>query len=159
MISGDKTYIKKAIELGRASMSSNNGGPFGAVVVKNGEIIGEGQNSVTALNDPTAHAEISAIRNACSNQGSYSLEGATLYTSCEPCPMCLGAIFWSRISKIVFAATREDATQIAGFDDDHFYEEINTTWEKRQIDYMEIGRKEGQALFREWQLKSDKRMY
>ena len=157
-MSRDEFYIQKAIALGRASMT-NNGGPFGAIVVLNDEIIGEGQNAVTSKNDPTAHAEISAIRNACSNKKSYSLEGATLYTSCEPCPMCLGAIYWARISRIVYAATRDDATDIAGFDDDHFYEEMNSSWEGRKIASLEINREEGRQLFQEWKLKSDKRMY
>ena len=156
---GDIYYMQKAIELGRTSMEHKNGGPFGAIVVKDGEIIGEGMNSVTNDNDPTAHAEVMAIRNACKKVGSYSLEGATLYTSCEPCPMCLGAIYWSRISRIVFAATREDATKVAGFDDDHFYDEMNSSWEDRKIEFQEISRKEGQRLFEEWRLKSDKRMY
>jgi len=158
-MTGDKIFISRAIELARISMDKDGGGPFGAVVVLDKKIIGEGMNAVTKDNDPTAHAEVMAIRNACEKRETYSLEGATLYTSCEPCPMCLGAIYWARISRIVFAATREDATKVAGFDDDHFYEEINSSWEDRNIEYLEINREEGQKLFQEWNIKSDKRMY
>ncbi len=155
----DEKFIIRAIELGRSSMQKNQGGPFGAVVVLDGAILGEGSNSVTSNNDPTAHAEINAIRQACAKKGNYSLEGAVIYTSCEPCPMCLGAIYWARISKVVYAATREDAKDIAGFDDDHFYEEMHLTWKERSIENVEINREEGIQLFREWSTKSDKEMY
>ena len=158
-MNSDDKFILRAIELGRLSIHRSTGGPFGAVVVLNDKIIGEGSNSVTSQNDPTAHAEINAIRNACLHLGSYSLEGAVLYTSCEPCPMCLGAIFWARISKVVFAATKGDASAIGGFDDDHFYEEINAPWEKRIIAHEEIMRAEGQKLFEEWKQNSDRIMY
>lgn len=159
MMNTDDKFMQRAIELGRESMDQNTGGPFGAVIVFDNKIIGEGKNLVTSQNDPTAHAEINAIRDACKNQGSHSLDGAVLYTSCEPCPMCLGAIYWARIGTIVFAATREDATRIAGFDDDHFYEEINASWENRKKEYRQILRPEGRKLFKAWKQKSDKKMY
>ena len=155
----DKDYINRAIALGRSAMQSDQGGPFGAVVVLDGVVLGEGSNSVTSHNDPTAHAEINAIRQACAKKGDYTLEGAVIYTSCEPCPMCLGAIYWARISKVVYAATREDAKDIAGFDDDHFYEEMNASWEQRSIENVALNREDGIQLFREWSSKSDRKMY
>ena len=113
-------YLKKAINLATKGMEANGGGPFGAIIVdKNGKIVGQGHNKVTSTNDPTAHAEIVAIRNACENLNTFQLEGCTIYTSCEPCPMCLGAIYWARPDRIIFAAGREDAAKI-GFDDDFY---------------------------------------
>jgi len=155
----DEKFIKIAIQLGRESMMKHSGGPFGAVVVLGNNIIGKGKNSVISSIDPTAHAEIIAIRNACQNIGSFRLDGAVLYTSCEPCPMCLGAIYWARIRRVVFAATKDDATSIGGFDDDHFYEEINCSWEARKIEGIQINQKEARQLFQEWKMKADKRMY
>ncbi|MGC2236356.1 MAG: nucleoside deaminase, partial [Pyrinomonadaceae bacterium] len=112
----DEYFMSRAITLAQNGMDSNAGGPFGAIVVRHGEIIGEGSNRVTSTNDPTAHAEITAIREACQKLGSFQLENCTIYTSCEPCPMCLGAIYWARPERVVFACTREDAAKI-GFDD------------------------------------------
>jgi tRNA(Arg) A34 adenosine deaminase TadA len=158
-MNNDDEYMERAIELARNSMEQNTGGPFGAVVVLDNKIIGEGKNLVTSQNDPTSHAEINAIREACRHLGRYSLDGAVLYTSCEPCPMCLGAIYWARISKVVYAATREDATKIGGFDDDHFYEEINASWEERKIDYGQVLRLKSQKLFEAWRKKNNKQLY
>jgi tRNA(Arg) A34 adenosine deaminase TadA len=155
----DHRFMERAIELGRNSMKQNTGGPFGAVVVLGNKIIGEGKNLVTTQNDPTSHAEINAIRDACRYLGSYSLDGAVLYTSCEPCPMCLGAIFWARIGKVVYAATREDATKIGGFDDDHFYEEISASWEARNIDSGQVLSNKSRELFEAWRKKTDKQLY
>lgn len=158
-MNSDDKYMEKAIELARDSMEQNTGGPFGAVVVLDNKIIGQGKNLVTSQNDPTSHAEINAIRDACRHLGSYSLERAVLYTSCEPCPMCLGAILWARIGKVVYAATREDATNIGGFDDDHFYEEINASWEQRTVDYGQALRNKSKELFESWRKKTDKHLY
>ena len=116
MTEQDEKFMRRAIELAQEGMEKGAGGPFGAVIVKDGEIVGEGYNCVTSTNDPTAHAEVVAIRKACRNLESFQLDGCAIYASCEPCPMCLGAIYWARPEKIFFAATREDAAEI-GFDD------------------------------------------
>ncbi|HEY2866329.1 MAG TPA: nucleoside deaminase, partial [Pyrinomonadaceae bacterium] len=126
-----ETFMRRAIELARQGAENNRGGPFGCVVVKDDEIVGEGCNEVTSANDPTAHAEIMAIRSACRKLSSFQLTGCTVYTSCEPCPMCLGAIYWARPAAIYFAGTREDAAA-AGFDDEIFYDEIERPNEERQ---------------------------
>jgi guanine deaminase len=158
-MSNDEKYILKAIQLARQSMTEHSGGPFGALIVIDDKIIGEGKNSVISLNDPTAHAEIMAIRNACQKTGSHNLEGGVIYTSCEPCPMCLGAIYWARIKRIVFAASHEDASSIGGFDDEHFYNEINCSWDDRKIESCRIKQSEGRQVFQEWKNKNDKQMY
>lgn len=155
----DEYYINCAINLARQGMESGDGGPFGAVIVNSGgKIIGQGNNQVTSTNDPTAHAEVVAIRNACSNIKDFQLEGCTIYTSCEPCPMCLGAIYWSRPSRIVFACSREDAAGI-GFDDDYIYKEIPLPLNERQIKTDQVNREEGVKVFSEWQEKIDKTEY
>lgn len=155
----DKFFIKQAIELARAGMQTDQGGPFGAVIVNaSGEVIGEGNNQVTSKNDPTAHAEIVAIRNACQNTQSFQLEGCTIYTSCEPCPMCLGAIYWARPSRIVYACNRTDAADI-GFDDDYIYKEIPLPVGERSIPTEQLCRDEAAEVFSEWQTKSDKQEY
>ena len=123
MTEQDEKFMLRAIELARNGMENGAGGPFGCVVVKDGEIVGEGSNLVTSTNDPTAHAEVMAIRNACQNLNSFQLDDCIIYTSCEPCPMCLGAIYWARPAKMFFAATHEDAAKV-GFDDQFIYEEI-----------------------------------
>ncbi|CAH1671378.1 nucleoside deaminase [Chelatococcus asaccharovorans] len=128
----DERFLQYAAELSRRQLSETYGGPFGAVVVRDGRIIGEGANAVTAVNDPTAHAEIVAIRAACAAEGSFSLAGATIYASCEPCPMCLAASYWARVSRIVFAATRAEAAA-AGFDDAFIYDEIPKPPEMRSL--------------------------
>lgn len=151
-------YIQRAIELARKGMNSNHGGPFGCVIVRNGEIIAEGQNRVTSANDPTAHAEIVAIRKACEKLGTFQLTGCDLYTSCEPCPMCLGAIYWARPDQIYYASSRLDAAE-AGFDDDFIYRELNVNPEKRNIPMQQIERGKARNLFDEWKAKEDKVEY
>ena len=139
-------------------MESNDGGPFGAVIVKEGKIIAEGNNRVTSSNDPTAHAEVVAIRNACETLGNFQLDGCTIYTSCEPCPMCLGAIYWARPDKMFYACTREDAARI-GFDDDFIYKEINLNIEDRSIKTHQMMNAEGNEVFKLWESKEDKTEY
>jgi len=150
-------FFKEAIKEARKGVENNEGGPFGAVIVKNGEIIGRGHNQVIKLNDPTAHAEIQAIRDACKNINSFSLEGATLYTTCEPCPMCFGAIHWARISKVVYAATKKDAAKI-GFDDSLLWD-IMAGKKKPVFEYIKIEDKEALEVFEEWFNKPDKVPY
>ena len=122
----EKKFMMEAIALSKKSLDTNSGGPFGCVIVKNNEIVGRGNNQVTATNDPTAHAEIVAIRDACKNLNTFQLEGCEIYTSCEPCPMCLGAIYWARPSIIYYGNTRDDA-KVIGFDDSMIYDEVNTS--------------------------------
>lgn len=155
----DTAFIREAIALSRAGMDRGDGGPFGCVIVKDGEVIGRGNNKVTSANDPTAHAEVVAIREACQALGDFQLAGCTLYTSCEPCPMCLGAIYWARPDRIVFAASREDAAR-AGFDDQLIYDEIPLPTEKRRIPTEAlVMRTEANEVFEEWILKGDKALY
>ncbi len=148
----------RAIRLAQKAIDSNVGGPFGAVIVKNGEIVGEGCNRVTSTNDPTAHAEVVAIRNACENLASHQLENCILYASCEPCPMCLGAIYWARPARVFYAATREDAANV-GFDDQFIYEEIVKNFEDRQMKLVNLLRDEGLTVFKNWENKTDKEKY
>jgi guanine deaminase len=154
----DEYFMSQAISLAQNGMDANAGGPFGAVVVCGGEIIGKGWNQVTSTNDPTAHAEVTAIREACQRLGSFQLDGCTLYTSCEPCPMCLGAIYWARPAKVVFACTREDAAEI-GFDDHFIYDEIEKPIEERQMEIVNFMRDEALEVFKNWENKSDKTEY
>ena len=142
-------FLLRAIQLARANVSNRTGGPFGAVVVKDGVIIGEGANHVTTLNDPTAHAEIVAIRTACRYLDSFELSGCEIYSSCEPCPMCLAAIYWSRASKIYFAASREDAAS-AGFDDEFLYRELARPFAGRSLPIERLPCKEANQLFEDW---------
>lgn len=151
-------YMKRAIELSRIHMHKGAGGPFGAVIVKDGKIIGEGWNQVTSTNDPTAHAEIVAIRSATKNIGHFDLQGAVLYTSCEPCPMCLAATYWARISKIYYGNTRQDAAAIQ-FDDDFIYQEIPKALAERKIPMAQLLPEEAHEVFKEWSLKVDKVPY
>jgi tRNA(Arg) A34 adenosine deaminase TadA len=138
--------MERAIELSAIS----SGGPFGAVIVdKNGKIIGEGHNEVTLNNDPTAHAEMVAIRRACANIGNFNLQGCTIYTSCEPCPMCLSACYWARLDKINYANTREDAADI-GFDDEYIYEEIKKNKEDRKIPMISHNNTISKQIFKKW---------
>ncbi|MEM1138213.1 MAG: nucleoside deaminase [Bacteroidota bacterium] len=148
-------FIEKAIALAKKSMLNGKGGPFGALVVKDDVIVGEGCNSVTSQNDPTAHAEVVAIRNACKNLDSFQLTGCIIYSSCEPCPMCLGAIYWARPEKLVFACTKEDARE-AGFDDQFIYEEINLKFSERKIKTAQVGRKDALEVFQLWKEKKDR---
>ena len=132
MTEKDKYFMRRAIELAEEGMDSNSGGPFGAVIVKDNKIIAEGFNSVTSLKDPTAHAEIMAIRKACQKLNSFQLEDCTIYTSCEPCPMCLGAIYWARPKMVYYGCDRKDASEI-GFDDQFIYDELTKETEGRNI--------------------------
>lgn len=150
--------MERAIALSMEKMQSNEGGPFGAVVVKEGKIISEGWNQVTSCIDPTAHAEVQAIRKACETLGTFSLENCEIYTSCEPCPMCLAAIYWARIDKIYFANSREDAAQIQ-FDDEFLYREINQPLEKRKIPTEQINREDAIKVFEAWEKKENKIRY
>lgn len=151
-------FMQKAIELSLEGMNANDGGPFGAVIVKDGVIIGQGSNKVTSSNDPTAHAEITAIRAACIQLNTFELSGCEIYSSCEPCPMCLSAIYWARIDKINYACSRYDAAEI-GFDDNFLYKEINEKPEDRKIPIQQLNHEEGLAVFKQWGIKTDKKMY
>ena len=147
-----------AIQLSIENVRSGRGGPFGCVIVKDGAIIAEGANQVTLTNDPTAHAEVLAIRQAASKLGSFELNGCELYTSCEPCPMCLGAIYWARLSRVYFGNTAADASKI-GFDDSLIYREIAQSHTQRAIPMIQMMREEALAAFRAWQEKPDKIIY
>ncbi|MEZ5405432.1 MAG: nucleoside deaminase [Verrucomicrobiia bacterium] len=151
-------FMREAIHISDQGMCSDHGGPFGAVIVKDGKIIGRGCNQVTSTNDPTAHAEMVAIRDACKNVKDFSLDGAEIYTSCEPCPMCLAAIYWARIAKIYYANTRKDAADI-GFDDDFIYREVPLPLEKRSLKIEPLLRDEAQRTFQAWLKKDDKIPY
>jgi guanine deaminase len=152
----DDQFLAQAVALATASVEQG-GGPFGALVVRNGEIIGRGTNSVTLNHDPTAHAEVQAIRDACSNSKDFTLSGATLYASCEPCPMCLAAIYWARLDRIVYAASREDAAAV-GFDDGVIAEEMQLPPERRSL--VSVQRDvDFSSPFRKWQEKGDKISY
>jgi guanine deaminase len=154
----DKSFMARAIQLSVENVRRGNGGPFGAVIVKDGTIVAEGMNSVTAKNDPTAHAEIVAIREACSRLGKFSLQDCEIYTSCEPCPMCLGAIYWAHISRIYFGNAASDASQI-GFDDSFIYREFAQPLAARKIPMVQMMHNEALAAFRAWQEKPDKIVY
>lgn len=151
-------YLNRAIELAKYSVENGFGGPFGAVIVKNGKIIGEGFNKVTSSNDPTSHAEIVAIREACRNIDSYQLDGCEIYVSCEPCPMCLGAIYWARPAKLYYAATRYDAAK-AGFDDSFIYDEISLNPTERKIPTVHFSVKNANEAFGIWNSIEDKKKY
>jgi tRNA(Arg) A34 adenosine deaminase TadA len=151
-------FILEAIRLSAHGMINNEGGPFGCVIVKNNVIVGRGNNKVISTNDPTAHAEIIAIRNACRHLGTFQLDGCQLYTSCEPCPMCLGAIYWARPEKVFYACTRADAAQI-GFDDQFIYEEIMSDLRRRKIPMEQLLRSEALKVFSSWSEKLDKTHY
>ena len=158
MVDRNEVFMRRAIRLAQNGIDGNSGGPFGAVVVKDGEIIAEGWNQVTSSNDPTAHAEIVAIRNACDKLGSFQLEGCEIYTTCEPCPMCLGAIYWARPERIYIGCTREDAAA-AGFDDQLIYEELDKDLHERRIKIEVLMREEANQLFKNWESKPDKIEY
>ena len=151
--------MRRAIALAQAGVDSNAGGPFGCVIVKNGRVVGEGVNRVTSTNDPTAHAEIVAIRDACRNLNSFQLDGCVVYTSCEPCPMCLGAIYWARPDRIIIACDRNDAAK-AGFDDAFIYDELcGSDLSQRKVPISTILRDEGLKVFQNWIAKPDKIEY
>lgn len=151
-------FMRHAILLSKQKMLENQGGPFGAVIVKDGEVIAEGWNQVTSHNDPTAHAEIVAIRNACRSLGQFHLTGSILYTSCEPCPMCLAAIYWAHVDKIFYANTREDAAHI-GFDDQHIYHEVQLPIHARALPMEQLLPQEAILVFEAWEGKEDKVRY
>lgn len=157
MTSSDKQFMQQAIDLSIENVA-NGGGPFGAVIVKDNKVVAAGVNRVTANNDPTAHAEVSAIRAACQKVGSFKLEGCTIYTSCEPCPMCLSAIYWAGLSRICFANTKKDAEDI-DFSDKFIYEEIERPVGKRSIPTEQFMRDEALQAFRDWEEKTDKIEY
>jgi guanine deaminase len=154
----DNAFMARAIQLSLDNVLSGQGGPFGAVVVKGGSIIAEGVNRVTATNDPTAHAEVVAIREACSKLASFELKDCEIYTSCEPCPMCLGAIYWARIARIYFGNLAADASTI-GFDDSFIYHEFGRPFPQRSIPMVQMMREEALAAFRAWQEKANKIPY
>ncbi len=149
--------MRRAIALANASVE-RGGGPFGAVIVKDGEVIAEGSNSVTLNTDPTAHAEVTAIREACRKLGTFHLEDCTIYTSCEPCPMCLGAIYWAGIKRIYYGNTRKDAADI-DFADDFIYEELARPLDERRLPIRPLLRDEALESFRRWTAKSDRVEY
>jgi guanine deaminase len=151
-------FMQEAIRLSVANVEEGKGGPFGAVVVKDGKIIAHGTNQVTATNDPTAHAEVVAIRNACAVLNTFQLEGCEIYTSCEPCPMCLGAIYWARPDKLYYANTKEDAANIQ-FDDQFIYEEIARPVHERKLFTQQMLRDEALAAFQKWQESTLKTEY
>ena len=157
MCSENNKFMKRAIKLSIESIN-NNGGPFGCVIVKDNEIISEGFNMVTSQNDPTAHGEIVAIRNACKKLKIFNLNGCELYSSCEPCPMCLSAIYWSHIDKVFFGNTRLDAAKI-GFDDNFIYDEFSKDIEIRKIPLVQILKEEAKEAFNIWEKKPDKIEY
>lgn len=154
----ESDFMQIAIDLSKKGMEEGKGGPFGAIVVRNDEIVGRGYNNVLGANDPTAHAEIMAIRDACGRLNSFQLEGCEIYTSCEPCPMCLGAIYWARPDKVYYANTQKDAAD-AGFDDLLIYEEISLPVSKRSIPMYQINSKEALEPFNEWKRKTNKTNY
>ena len=151
-------FMREAIRLSRSTMRRDKGGPFGAVVVKGNRIVGRGGNEVTFSNDPTAHAEVVAIRNACRRLNTFQLEDCDLYTSCEPCPMCLSALYWARVRSVFYGSTRQDAARIA-FDDDFIYREVALPIRKRSLVMKQMLRREALAVFVEWQKKADKIPY
>ena len=151
-------FMNRAVELSRQGMQSLKGGPFGCVVVKDGKIIGEGCNQVTTTNDPTAHAEVVAIRDACRHLGTFQLEGCDVYASCEPCPMCLGAIYWARPARLIYANTKHDAAAI-GFDDRFIYDEIEKKDSERLIPFIHVEHEGAKKVFDEWKVMEDKTVY
>lgn len=154
----DTKFMEEAISLSVEKMEENEGGPFGAVIVKNGKIIAKGWNKVTSINDPTAHAEIVAIREACRALNTFWLGDCELYVNCEPCPMCLAAIYWAGIPKIFYAATRHDASEV-GFGDSYIYDEIIKVNSDRNLAMVQVMRDEALPAFSRWEAKADKVEY
>ncbi|WP_179021958.1 nucleoside deaminase [Winogradskyella forsetii] len=151
-------FMQEAVNAALKGMNNNEGGPFGCVIVKDGKIVGRGNNKVTSTNDPTAHGEVMAIRDACKNLNSFQLDGCELYTSCEPCPMCLGAIYWSRVDKVYYGSTQVDAANI-GFDDQFIYDEIPLPYAERKIPFLQLAHDIALKPFQEWSKKEDKTEY
>jgi len=154
----DNAFMREVIRQAVENVRSGRGGPFAAAVVKDGHVVAASANTVTLTNDPTAHAEVNAIREACHAMSTFQLSGCEIYTSCEPCPMCLGAIYWARPDRVYFAATAKDAAD-AGFDDSFIYEELNHAHSARQIPFESMMRDAGLEPFREWKLKDDRIKY
>ena len=154
----NRHFLREAIRLSTEKMESNEGGPFGAVIVQNGIVVGRGWNRVTSTNDPTAHAEVIAIRDACSHLKTYSLDGCELYSSCEPCPLCLAAAYWAHLNQIYYAATCDDAAA-AGFDDRNFYSEIRKPAEARTLPMQQALRDEALVALHAWTKKEDRLQY
>lgn len=154
----EEKFMQEAIALSQKSIDQNDGGPFGCVIVKDDVIIGRGHNMVTATNDPTAHAEVVAIRDACKTLHNFQLDGCEVYTSCEPCPMCLGAIYWARPKIIYYANSREDAATF-GFDDSMIYDEMAADKDKRKIPIKSIAREDALKIFINWKNKEEKTSY
>ena len=154
----DENFMAEAVELSIKGMLNNEGGPFGAVVVKNGEIVGKGNNKVTSTFDPTAHAEVVAIRDACKNLNTFQLDDCIIYTSCEPCPMCLGAIYWARPKAVYYGCTKQDAANI-NFDDAFIYKELKAPMTKRKIPFKQLGRENALKAFQLWSKKQDENLY
>ncbi|MFM6953785.1 MAG: nucleoside deaminase [Sphingobacteriaceae bacterium] len=154
----DQKFMKMAIQLAEQNVALGKGGPFGAIVVKEGKVIAKSANKVTSSNDPTAHAEVSAIRLACKKLNTFDLAGCIIYTSCEPCPMCLGAIYWARLDAIYYANTKKDAAAI-GFDDQFIYEELDLPMAKRKLPIIQLMREEALGAFRSWDQSSLKISY
>ena len=151
-------FLERAVSLSRMGMQQLQGGPFGCVVVKDGRIVGEGFNEVTATNDPTAHAEVTAIRRACTHLGTYQLTDCDIYSSCEPCPMCLGAIYWARPRRVIYANTKDEAAAIA-FDDRFIYQEMEKHPDQRKIRFIHFPLPGAAAVFRDWQQLEGKKEY
>jgi len=151
-------FMRQAIRLSVQMMRRGQGGPFGAVVVRDGKVVGRGWNQVTSANDPTAHAEVVAIREACRRLKTFQLDDCDLYTSCEPCPMCLSAIYWARLRNVFYGNTRKDAAKI-DFDDDFLYREVALPMRRRKLSMKQLLHKEALAAFAEWQRKPDKILY
>ena len=154
----EEKFMMEAIALSKKGIENNEGGPFGCVIVKNDVVIGRGNNKVLENNDPTAHAEVMAIRDACKNLGTFQLDGCEIYTSCEPCPMCMGAIYWARPKIVYYANTRDDAALI-GFDDSMIYEEMVREIEDRKIPMANLCRKDAFKIFQCWIEANDKTVY
>jgi tRNA(Arg) A34 adenosine deaminase TadA len=154
----ERKFLKRAIELSQQGMQSGQGGPFGCVIVRDGKIVGEGVNRVTATNDPTAHAEVVAIREACHHLQSFQLDECDIYASCEPCPMCLGAIYWARPRRVIYANTKEEAAAIE-FDDRFIYEEINRSMLERKIPFIHEPDEEAKKVFAAWKDWEGKKAY
>ena len=154
----DKKFLERAIALSRKGMSGGKGGPFGCVVVQGDEIVGEGCNEVTSSNDPTAHAEVVAIRNACNKLNRFQLNDCEIFTSCEPCPMCLGAIYWARPKRVVYANTKDDAAAI-DFEDDFIHTEIATPMSDRKIPFLHEPHPEAKKVFEDWKHWEGKTKY
>lgn len=154
----EKKFLEQAIMLSREGMLAGQGGPFGCLIVRGDEVIGKGYNKVIATNDPTAHAEVVAIRDACNNINDYQLTGCEVYTSCEPCPMCLGAIYWARPDRVIYANTRDEAAAIE-FDDEFIYKEINIPFAARQIPFIHYPHLLAREVFEDWKKMDHKKLY